>query len=83
MDPRPIHAVASAPPARPAGRASSMSLSLRDRYLLIFLALQAPMAIALRAMATVPRFHALGGLGLGGWWATVGRRPGWAVATPP
>ena len=80
MDPRPIHAVASAPPAHPAGRASSMSLSLRDRYLLLFLALHAPMAIALRDMATVPRFHALGVLGLGVWWATMGRRPGWAVA---
>ena len=80
MDPHPIHAVASAPPARPAELASPASLSLRDRYLLLFLALHAPMAIALRAMATVPRFHALGVLGLGVWWATVGRRPAWAVA---
>src|SRR5687767_8703642 len=82
MDPRPIHAVASAPPARPAGRsvASSAGLSLRDRYLLLFLGLHAPMAIALRAMETVPRYYALGVLGLGVWWATVGRRPAWAVA---
>src|SRR5215218_7581630 len=80
MDSRSIHAVASAPPARPAGSASSMGLSLRDRYLLLFLGLHAPMAIALRAMATVPRFHALGVLALGVWWATLGRRPGWAVA---
>jgi hypothetical protein len=82
MDPRPIHAVASAPPVRPAGRgvASSAGLSLRDRYLLLFLGLHAPMAIALRAMETVPRFHALGVLGLGVWWATLGRRPSWAVA---
>ncbi|MFL6200243.1 MAG: O-antigen ligase family protein [Thermoanaerobaculia bacterium] len=80
MDPRPLHAVVSAPPARPAGAASSISLSLRDRYLLLFLGLHAPMAIALRAMATVPRYHALGVLALGVWWATVGRRPTWAVA---
>src|SRR5689334_16723392 len=80
MDPRPIHAVASASPARPAGLASSASLSKRDRYLLLALALHAPMAIALRAMATVPRYHALGVLALGVWWATLGRRPAWAVA---
>jgi len=80
MDPRPIHAVASAPPARPAGLASSISLSLRDRYLLLFLGLHAPMAIVLRSLATVPRYHALGVLALGVWWATVGRRPAWAVA---
>ena len=80
MDPRPIHAVASASPAPPAGLASSASLSKRDRYLLLFLGLHAPMAIALRAMATVPRFHALGVLALGIWWATLGRRPSWAIA---
>src|SRR5687768_13485298 len=34
----------------------------------------------LRAMETVPRYHALGVLGLGVWWATMGRRPSWAVA---
>jgi O-antigen ligase len=79
MDPR-MHAVASVPPARPAGLASSAGLLLRDRYLLLFLGLHAPMAVALRAMATVPRFHALGVLALGVWWATLGRRPGWAVA---
>lgn len=80
MAPLPLHAVASAPPVRPAGLAPSARLSLRDRYLMIFLLLHAPMAIALRAMATVPRFHALGVLALGVWWATVGKRPSWAVA---
>src|SRR5215212_5635072 len=83
MDPRPIHAVASAPPVRPAGLgnvANGTGLSLRDRYLLLFLGLHAPMAIVLRALATVPRFHALGVLALGVWWATLGRRPSWAVA---
>lgn len=79
MDPHPIHAVASAPPARPAAQARSISLSRRDRYLLLFLVLHAPMAIALHAMETVPRFHALGVLALGVWWATLGRRPAWAV----
>lgn len=79
MDPR-LHAVAAAPPARPAAPARAPSLSARDRYLLLFLALHAPMAIALRAMETVPRFHALGVLALGVWWATLGRRPSWAVA---
>ena len=73
----PIHAVASAPPAAPARAAA---LSLRDRYLLLFLALHAPMAIALRAMETVPRYYALGVLALGVWWATLGRRPAWAIA---
>lgn len=80
MAPLPLHAVASAPPVRPAGLAPPARLSLRDRYLMIFLLLHAPMAIALRAMATVPRFHALGVLALGVWWATVGKRPSWAVA---
>jgi O-antigen ligase len=75
-----IHAVASAPPARPAGHATPAALSLRERYLLLFLGLHAPMAIVLRAMATVPRYHALGVLALGVWWATLGRRPAWAVA---
>src|SRR6188768_3751719 len=80
MDPRPIHAVASAPPARPAVPGRFAGLSLRDRYLLLFLGLHGPMAIALHAMSTVPRYHALGVLGLGAWWATLGRRPAWAVA---
>lgn len=79
MDPR-MHAVASVPPARPAARARASALPARDRYLLLALALHAPMAIALRAMATVPRYHALGILALGVWWATLGRRPAWAVA---
>lgn len=79
MDPR-MHAVASAPSARPAAPARATSLSARDRYLFLFLVLHAPMAIALRAMVTVPRFHALGVLILGIWWATLGRRPAWAVA---
>ena len=80
MDPRPIHAVAPAPPARPAGRAAAPPLSLRDRYLLLFLGLHAPMAIVLRSLSDVPRLHALGVFGLGVWWATLGRRPAWAVA---
>jgi O-antigen ligase len=75
-----MHAVASVPPARPAARARASALPARDRYLLLALALHAPMAIALRAMATVPRYHALGILALGVWWATLGRRPAWAVA---
>jgi O-antigen ligase len=80
MDPRPITAIASAPPARRGQSAARIALPLRDRYLLLFLGLHAPMAIVLRAMATVPRFHALGVLALGVWWATLGRRPAWAVA---
>lgn len=80
MDPSPIHAVVPAPPVRPAGSVPSARLSPRDRYLLLFLGLHAPMAIVLRSMSTVPRYHALGVLALGLWWATVGRRPAWAVA---
>lgn len=79
MDPR-IHAFASAPPVRAAGRAAALPLSRRERLLLICLGLHAPMAIVLRTLQTVPRFHALGVLALGVWWATVGRRPAWAVA---
>lgn len=73
-----MHAVASAQTARPP--AAAAGLSLRDRYLLIALGLHAPMAIVLRSLSDVPRFHALGVLGLGVWWATLGRRPAWAVA---
>lgn len=80
MDPHPIHAVASAQPARPSTGAAEPVVSLRDRYLLLFLGLHAPMAIVLRSLSDVPRFHALGVLGLGVWWATLGRRPAWAVA---
>ena len=70
-----MQAVASAQTAP-----SAAGLSLRDRYLLLFLVLHAPMAIVLRAMETVPRFHALGALALGVWWATLGKRPSLAVA---
>lgn len=80
MDPHPIHAVAPAPPARPAGHAAAPALSLRDRYLLLFLGLHAPMAIVVRSLSDLPRLHALAVLGLGVWWATLGRRPAWAVA---
>lgn len=68
-----MHAVASA-------QTAAAGLSLRDRYLLLFLGLHAPMAIVLRTLSDVPRLHALGVLGLGVWWATVGKRPSWAVA---
>lgn len=71
-----MHAVASAQTAPSA----AAGLSVRDRYLLLFLGLHAPMAIVLRAMETVPRFHALGALALGVWWATLGKKPAWAVA---
>ena len=80
MDPRPIHAVAPAQTHRPAGGAALAGLSFRERFLLIALALHAPLAIVLRTLSDVPRFHALGVLGLGVWWATLGRRPAWAVA---
>lgn len=84
MDPRPIHAVAPSQPVRPPGRGvavpSGLSLRNRDVYLLFFLGLHAPMGLALRALDAVPRFHAMGVLGLGIWWATLGRRPVWAVA---
>ena len=78
MDPRPIHAVVSAP--RPAARARSAWLSVRDRYLFLFLLIHLPLALTFRAMESVPRMIALGVLGLGVWWATLGRRPVWAVA---
>jgi len=78
MDPRPIHAVASAP--RPAARARVTALWERDLYLFLFLLLHLPLALTFRALESVPKLIALGVLGLGIWWATLGRRPAWAVA---
>jgi O-antigen ligase len=52
----------------------------RDRYLLLFVLLHAPMAIWLRAQASVPAYHALASLGLGVWWATLRYRPSLAVS---
>jgi hypothetical protein len=52
----------------------------RDRYLLLFLLLHAPMAIWLRAQATIPAYHALGVLALGVACVTVRYRPSLAIS---
>ena len=82
METRPYQSVAPSVPvrARPAGSAWA-ELSKRDRYLLLFLALHVPLAMALQGFSDVPRLHALAVVGIGLWWATLGRRPMLAVST--
>lgn len=79
-----MQAVASTPPVPAAGAGGAASvwagLSRRDLYLLLFLAIHGPLALALRQITDVPRLHALAVLGLGLWWATLGRRPALALS---
>lgn len=82
MEARPIQSVVPSQSVPQVGRGLSLlaDLSRRDRYLLFFLMAHIPLAIVIRSFSDVPRFHALAVLGLGVWWATVGRRPELAVA---
>lgn len=62
-------------------RSRLADLPWRDLCLLAFLVGHAPLALALRVIDPLPTYHALATLGLGVWWATLGRRLELAVLT--
>lgn len=65
------------PAARPRRRATMLSRA--DWLTLAFLLAHAPLGVAFRVFEGISRYHALGVLALGVWWATGGRRPAMAV----
>jgi hypothetical protein len=75
-------AAATPPGAHPSSgpRVRWANVPKRDRYLLLFLAVHAPMAIWLRSMSAVPAYHALAALALGLGCVTVRYRPSLAVS---
>lgn len=65
------------PAARP--RRKAAALDRGDWRMLVFLLAHAPLGIAFRLFEGISRYHALGVLALGVWWATLGRRPALAL----
>ncbi len=56
-------------------------LSRDDWRMLGFLLAHGPLGVAFRQFEGISRWHALGVLALGVWWATAGRRPALAIYT--
>lgn len=70
------------PTAHPGHRRHQRKAALldrSDRLMLAFLLVHAPLGVGFRQFELVSRYHALGVLALGVWWATAGRRPALAI----